>query len=381
VLLVGSGLMIRTYQSLRDVEPGFADPEHLLTVDISIPPTMESNFDRVIRIQNEIQDRLAALPGVESAAYSSSLPLKGFGPQIGVFFEDKVLANGEAPALRGFRFASPGLFATLGAPLRAGRDFDWAEVYAGRQVAVVTESLARAQWGSPQAALGKRLRLFPTEPWREIVGVVRDIHHGGLDRPAESVVYLPQNHAMAQWSSRRGQFVLRGARVGTAGFLEEVQRAVWSVNPDLPLAAVRTMSDVYRQALARTSLTLTLLAITAAMALALGLVGIYGAISYTLAQRTRELGVRLALGARDLQLQRMLLARVLALVAAGVALGLGGAAALTRLMESMLFGVAALDPVTYGAVTVTLVLTAAIAAYLPARRVTRIDPMRALREE
>src|SRR5262249_25971192 len=157
------------------------------------------------------------------------------------------------------------------------------------------------------------------------------------------------DHFLAQYMSRAVKFVVRSNRVGTAGFLEDVQRAIWSVNGSLPLASVETMANVYGRALARTSLTLTLLAITATMALALGLLGIYGVISYTLAQRTREIGVRMALGAREAQLKRMLVGQVLLLVAVGVAVGLGGAAALTRLMKSMLFGVTALDPATFTA--------------------------------
>jgi predicted permease len=380
VLLVGAGLMIRTYQSLRDVDPGFANPDRLLTLTLGIPNALEPDFDRVLRTQNDLQERLAQVPGVEEAAYASQLPL-GFGPSFTALIEDERLDGGEAPASRQGRLVSPGLFAALHTPLRAGRDFEWTDVYDKRQVAVVSENLARAIWGEPRAALGKRLRIFDNEPWREIVGVVGDVHQFALDRPAEQTIYLPQNHFLAQYMSRAVRFVLRSDRVGTAGFLEDVQRAIWSVNGNLPLASVETMGDVYRRALARTSLTLTLLAITATMALALGLLGIYGVISYTLAQRTRELGVRIALGARDAQLKRMLLGRILLLVVVGVGVGLGGAAALTRLMKSMLFGVTALDPPTFAAMAAALVAVAILAGYLPARRITRIDPMRALREE
>jgi predicted permease len=380
VLLVGSGLMIRTYQSLREVDPGFADPERLLTVTLGIPNALEPSFDRVVRMQNDLQDRLAQVQGVDRAAYASQLPLEN-GPSFTALIEDERLDGGRAPAARQGRFVSPGLFEALGIPMRAGRGFEWADTYDRRQVAVVSENLARSLWGSPQTALGKRLRLFDNEPWREIVGVVGNVHQSTLDRPAEETIYLPQDHFLAQYMSRSVQFVLRSGRVDTSGFLEDVQRAIWSVNGNLPLARVATLGDTYRQALARTSLILTLLAITAAMALALGLLGIYGVISYTLAQRTREIGVRMALGARDAQLKRMLLGRVLVLVTVGVAVGLGGAAALTRLMKSMLFGVTALDAPTFGAMAAALVAVAIVAGYLPARRVTRIEPMRALREE
>jgi ABC-type antimicrobial peptide transport system permease subunit len=181
--------------------------------------------------------------------------------------------------------------------------------------------------------------------------------------------------------TRKVQFVLRSSRVGTPGFIEDVQRAIWSVNGSLPLADVQSMSDVYQRSLARTSLTLLLLGITASMALLLGVVGIYGVISYSVAQRTHEIGIRIALGAQGGAVQRLLLGQVAVLIGIGVALGLGGAAALTRLMKTLLFGVSALDPVTFGAVCVLLVGAALAAAYLPARRATRVDPMHALRME
>ena len=181
--------------------------------------------------------------------------------------------------------------------------------------------------------------------------------------------------------SRDVYFFVRSERVGTAGFIDEIQRAIWSVNGSVPLGRVQTMGELYQRSTARTSLTLVLLSITGAMALALGLVGIYGVISYILTQRTREIGLRIALGARNAALKRMLLSQVLLVVVVGVALGLAGAALLTRLMESLLFGVGALDVTTYVTVSAILVITAALAAYLPARRVTRIDPMQALRAE
>lgn len=379
VLLVASGLMIRTFRSLRDVDPGFVEPERIQTLHISISQATEPEFDRVIRMQNEMADRLSAIAGVESAAFSSrSLPLVASGPSGPFSLEDR--PDG-APLDTEFRFASPNLFRTLGTPLVAGRDFEWNDYYGTRQVTIVSETLARREWGSPAAAIGKRMRRGADKPWLEIVGVVGDIRHRGLDRPAPDTVYLTSREALAQYMSRGVTFFVRSERVGTAGFLDDVERAIWSVNGGLPLGSVQTMGEVYQRSTARTSLTLVLLSITGVMALALGLVGIYGVISYTLAERTRELGVRMALGARGAALKRMLLGQVLRLVAVGVAIGLGGAALLSRLMTSLLFGVGALDVPTYATVSAILVAAAALAAYLPARRVTRIDPMRALRDD
>jgi ABC-type antimicrobial peptide transport system permease subunit len=202
-----------------------------------------------------------------------------------------------------------------------------------------------------------------------------------VDQDAPDAIYLVSSEALAQFVSRNVHFVVRSDRAGTPELLREIERAVWSVNGSLPLGSVATLGEVYDRSMARTSLTLVLLAITAAMALVLGLVGIYGVLSYVVAQRTREIGIRIALGAQQNQVNRVMLGHVLALVGVGVALGLGGAALLTRLMESLLFGVGALDPATYAAVSALLIVTGGLAGYLPARRATRVDPTLALRAE
>jgi putative ABC transport system permease protein len=381
VLLVGSGLMIRTYAALIAVDPGFSDPGHLQVVRVSIPEGVEADSKRVMQMQHEIQDRLAAIPGVESAAYISSLPLDSGSAWFALLIEDRVPAGERSPSLRQLRFASPGFFRTFGTPLIAGRTLEWRDNDEGRRVAVVSENLARAEWGSAEAALGKRLRPLPTDPWAEIVGVVGDVMSEGLEREAPQTFYLSQVQGLAQYMTRKVQFVLRSERVGTPGLIEDVQRAIWSVSGNLPLADVQSMGDVYQRSLARTSLTLVLLGITASMALLLGVIGIYGMISYSLAQRTQELGIRLALGAPSDALKRLLLGQVALWVAAGLVIGVGGAAALTRLMSTLLFGVSALDPMTYGAVCVLLVGAALAAAYVPARRAGRVDPMLALRSD
>jgi ABC-type antimicrobial peptide transport system permease subunit len=214
-----------------------------------------------------------------------------------------------------------------------------------------------------------------------VVAVVGDVRHHGVDRSAPDTIYLTSNEVFARFATRSMYFFVRSDRVGTAGFLDEIQRAVWSVNGNLPLGSVQTLGELYRGSMSRTSLTLVLLGVTGTMSLALGLIGIYGVISYVVAHRTRELGVRIALGARGIALQRMLLRQLLLLVGIGVALGLGGAAVVTRLMESLLFGVVALDPMTYALVAAALVSAAAVAGWLPTRRIARADPMRSLREE
>jgi ABC-type antimicrobial peptide transport system permease subunit len=215
-----------------------------------------------------------------------------------------------------------------------------------------------------------------------VIGVLGDVHWKALDQPAEPTVYLSLHDPMTQWGiTRHMSFAVRSQRAGTTSFAQELQRAVSSVDRSLPIAALETMDDIYARSLARTSLTLTLLGIAGAMALALGVVGVYGVLSYMLAQRTREIGIRIALGAQDSAIKRLMLGQVVGLVAIGIALGLGGASVLTRFMESLLFGVAALDLETYVLGAVALLSAAALAAYLPARRATRVDPMQALRAE
>jgi ABC-type antimicrobial peptide transport system permease subunit len=227
------------------------------------------------------------------------------------------------------------------------------------------------------------LRFSPSdaEPWREVVGVVGNVRNERLDSSATDAVYLTLDGNLAALLARTPTFVIRSERVGTAGFLADIQRAIWSIDPSAPLWDVETLGDHYDRATARTALTLVLLAIAGCMALALGLVGIYGVIGYMLAQRTREIGIRLALGAQNGALERMMLRRILVPVLAGVALGLGGAAALSRVIDSLLFGVTALDAGTYTLAGAVLVATALVAAYLPARRVAQVDPVVALRTD
>jgi predicted permease len=376
VLLIGSGLMIRSFAALRAVDAAVQDPAHVQTLRVSIPPGTVPEFSRVVRMQNDIADRIATLPGVESVAYASRRPLLGDGPSGPFVFDDA-----PEPAETEFRYTSPGFFATLGTPLVAGRDFEWADTYESRAAAIVSENIAVARWGSAESALGHTFGRNATGPQATIVGVVGNIRHYGVDRRAPETVYLTQGEPVAQYASRTMFYFVRSERTGTAAFVEELHRAVWAVNQDLPLGSVEPLGAQYARSMARRSLTLVLLAITSGMALLLGLVGIYAVVAYVFAQRTREIGIRMTLGARAGALKGMLLGQVLRLVGVGVLLGVGGAAVLTRLMESLLFGVTAVDPATYVAVSAALFSVALLAGYLPVRRVTRVDPMQSLRAE
>jgi putative ABC transport system permease protein len=382
VLLVGSGLMIRTFITLRNVDPGFREPAAIQTFQLTlpredVPPAGPAAAgERSLRMQQAILDRLAAVTGVESAGFSvfnDGLPLDGDGRMISLLpYLDGKAADGGARNWEMQR-VSPGFFETLRTPLVAGRAFDWNDVLEARQVMLVSENLARKEWGSAAAALGRRVGPDPSNA-SQIVGVVHDVHHNGLHEPAPETAIFP---AIA---TDTASFVVRSrSRAGTADFLRDLHEAVWSVNGSLSLANPRTFGDLYRRAMARTSMTLLLLAITGGIALVLGLIGIYGIVSYAVSQRRREIGVRLALGARRSEVQRLFVRRALALVAIGVAIGLGAAAVLTRLMASQLFGVTPLDAPTHLAVALGLVGAAGMASYVSARRGTALDPATVLR--
>jgi predicted permease len=389
VLLISSGLMIRTFVSVRSVDPGFARPEGIQMVRIvAPPPTVMPDPERVARMQNEMLDRLAAIPGVKQVAFASEMPMDGIGTDWDtVLPEGKFHFNGAMPPLRTFHYVSPGVFAAMGTRMIAGREFTWTDLYGRRPVAIVSESLAREFWGSAGAAVGKRLAAtMPNSPLRAVVGVVQDVRENGLQEPAPTVVYWPSFTDSLYRSGReiiaRGvTFAIRSSRAGTEGLVQDVQRAVWSVNATLPLANVQTMREVYDRSMARTSFTLVMLGIAGAMALVLGIVGIYGVISYAVTQRRREIGIRVALGAQLPKLRRMFVRDGLALVAVGTVIGLIAAAALMGLMKSLLFGVSAMDPATYVAVPLVLAAAAAVASYVPARRVSKADPVEALRAE
>jgi putative ABC transport system permease protein len=401
VLLVGSGLMIRTFQALRSVQPGFTNPEEVLTFRISIPeslvpdrPSLTSaqspadalvGAERVTRTHEQILRRIEQIPGVTSAALSSAITMDGHDSNDPVFVEDFPGPAGRIPPIRRFKWVSEGLFRTMGNRIVAGRDITWAETYALHQVVMINETLAREYWRDPREAVGKRIRQSPTNPWRTIIGVVGDERDDGAARPAPAIVYWPMMvkdyWTLPVFSRRTMAYAVRTGRADSPTLLKEIQQAVWSVNSGLPLANVMTLNAIRAGSMAQTSFALVMLAIAAAVALLLGVVGIYGVIAYVATQRTREVGIRIALGANDRDVSGLFLRHGLLLAIVGVALGLGAAAATTRVMSSMLFGVNPMDPVTYAAVALGLGGTAVLASYIPARRASRIDPAVALRWE
>jgi len=385
VLLVASGLMIRTFQTLRNVQPGFTRPGEVQMLRVSIPESVQADAERVARTYNEILEKVAAIPGVKAAAMVSSAPLEGFNSNDPVGAEDKTYDPGKIPPIRRFKFISPDYFRTVGTPLVAGRDITWTDVFDDRHVVVISDNMAREMWGSSQAALGKRIRVANIDHWREIVGVVGDVYDDGVHEPASTIVYWPMMVSKfwgnERFVARSLTYVVRSERTSTDAFLAQVRQAVWSVNGSLPLALVRTLKEVYDRSMARTTFALVMLAIAGGMALLLGLIGIYGVISYAVSQRTREIGIRMALGVDHKEVKRMFVRHGLVLAGIGIAIGVGVAAGVTRLMASLLFHVSPLDGLTYLAVSLVLATAAVLASYLPARRAAGLDPVEALRAE
>ena len=385
VLLISSGLMIRTFQTLRHVDPGISNPDQLQAFGIYIPPQAVTDPEAVVRMHQQILEKISAVPGVTSAAMASFRPMTGSSWQDLLYSEDHNYADNAVPPLRRFKIVSPGVFGTLGNKLIYGRDFSWNDLYDKHRVAVVSENLARELWRDPQGAIGKRVREFKNAPWREVIGVAADERDDGVDQKAPTSVFFPLMMDNFEGDSifvQRGlSYLVRSSRAGSNTFVVEISRAVWSVNPALPLANVQTVGEIYNKSMARTSFALIMLAIAGGTALLLGTAGIYGVVSYSVSQRTREVGIRRALGAQKTHVAGMFVKQAARLALVGIACGLAGAAALMRLMSNLLFEVRPIDPMTYAMVSLFLAMAAVAAAYIPALRATGIDPTEALRAE
>ncbi len=397
VLLVGVGLMTRTFVALHRVDPGFSGAATLQSLRIGIPVREAGEPTRVLALQEALLRQIAALPGVTSVAAASTGPMAG-GQNDLVHAEDHPAVGRAIPPVRRYRYMSPGFVSTIGSRLVAGRDFSWDETRAARPVALVSENLAREWWGTPQAAIGKRIRAALTDPWSEVIGVVADLRDDGIDQKTPATAYWPLLRSIgargpakaaaagadapaALGSQRSIAVVIRTPRAGSAALVDELRQAVGSINPNLPLTEVMTVEARYERSLSRTSLTLVLLAVAGAMALLLAVIGLYGVIAYAVSQRTREIGIRLALGAPQPGVTGLFVRYGLRLALSGAVFGVIASLLLTGLLRPLLFDVRPADPIAYLTANGALLAAALLASYLPARRASRVDPVESLRAD
>jgi predicted permease len=378
--------MLRTFQEMRKVRPGFTSPEQVEVFGVAIPASQVQQPERVVRMWNDILEKLAAIPGVSAAGLANSLPMDDTKNQNPIIAQNARGESGQNPPVRTFKFVSPGFLAATGTRLIAGRDFTWADIYGHHSAVLVSENLAGELWGSSTAALGQRIHEMSARiQWREVVGVVENVHDDGIQKPPPPTVYWP--YAIANFNGaalnvqRNVSFAVHSPGAGTEAFRKRVRQAVAAINPTSPVVRAGTLQDIYGSSMAQTSFALVMLAIAGGMALVLGVIGVYGVIAYTVEQRRREVGIRMALGAPAAAVKRMFLRRGLVLACLGIGFGLAAAAAFSRLMSSLLFGVAPFDPATYGATAAAVLVAATAATYIPARRAASVDPMETLRGE
>jgi len=386
VLLAGAGLLARSFAALRAVDPGFA-PAHALAFRVAMPQVEYPAAANVARLVSQISDSLGALPGVRAAGAVTKLPLSPEGGQdSAVFVEDRPLRPGTIPGIHAMAFVTAGYFQAMGIPLVAGRLFDRVDPsldpsHRPREV-VVSEAFAQRYWKGV-SPVGRRIRMTVSDPWSTIVGVVGSVRDAGLDQPPAETVYMPLftlDAAGMAWAPRDVAFVVR-ASGDDAQLIAPIRRIAGAIAPDLPVYAMTPMAAVVSHAAARTTFTLAILGIAAIIAMCIGAVGIYGVIAYLVSLRTREIGVRMALGAEPAQVRRMIARHALVDAGIGVAAGLAGALVLTRVLGSVLFGVSPTDPLALGGAAVVLVATALAASWLPARRAAALAPSIALRAE
>ena len=380
VLLVGAGLFVRTVSGMLHVPVGF-ETDRLLTARLTLPrpndPARAEYLDpaRRVAVYREALRRVASIPGVERAAMSSQIPMGGFNPPLFVEIDDPDGGDtGTRPVVHDFQI-SEGYFDTLGTRILRGRPFTDADRAGAEPVAIVSETAARTFW-KDRDPIGGRLRFSPDLPWMTVVGVAGDVLNRRLTEMPQPILYRPLDQA-----SDLSMALLIRARAATPGLGDSVAREVRAVDPDLPVYAVRTMDELIESAVSQRRFLMRVLVAFGTLATALALLGIYGVMAYSVSQRTREIGIRMAIGARQSDVSRMVMGRGLVLTAIGVAAGIAVSLALTQLVESQLFGVRPSDPRTIASVVALMTAVAAAAAYLPARRAARVDPVSALRSQ
>ncbi len=378
ILSVGAGLMIRSLAALTSVDPGFA-PTQLATFRLKLPEGRYDTPQKITSFFEAVRARLEGDPAIRSVGSSTSLPPDQNSMTDSFIAEGQQIPPNQSPPVGPLIFVDEHYFTTLGIPLVAGRFFNERDVPDTPPVVIVNETLARRYFPGGNA-VGRRLKQGgserPNNPWMEIVGVVGDVKYTGLNEPPEPAFYLADRQQ--PFSSR---FVVVRTSADPRSAINTIRSAVWALDRDVPVTRLYTLTELMDLSVSAPRFRTTLVTVFAVLGLVLAAIGIYGVMAYTVSERARELGVRVALGATTNDVMRMVLSEAFALAAAGVALGVAGAIATTRLMSAMLFGVTPTDPATFVAIAGILMAIALAGSYVPARRATRVDPMATLRSE
>jgi predicted permease len=378
VLLVGAGLMLRTLANLRAIDVGFRT-DHMMTIRTTLPSTRYRDPHKRLAFYDRVTAGASRLPGVDRAAYISTLPFTSQGNSIFFAIEGAVPPKPGEPSDALYRVGTAGYLSTIGARLIEGRLIDERDVAGAPPAVVINETMKRRYWPA-ESPLGHQMRFGSREaPLFTIVGVVKDIKELGYEFALKPAIYLSFAQTLNTWALP--EYLAVRMKGNPADIADALRRVVADADPDQPVAAVRTMDEILELDIADRHQQMVLLGAFAGLALLLSSLGLYGVLSYVVLQRSRELGLRMALGATAGSVMRMVVARGLTLMVAGLAIGLALAWALTRTLQNLLYGVAAGDPQTFAAVVVLLVLIALAACYLPARRASRVDPMAVLRAE
>jgi predicted permease len=383
-LLVGAGLLVRSFVRLQDTHPGFR-ADHLLMIQLSLPTSRYGTPAAIARYAEALRDRLAALPGASDAGVASLVPLTNWRASVNFTIAGRADPTREQAPLANYRAAAPGYFRAMGIPLRAGRDLEGADGADGVSVAVVSETLARRYFGAAGGALGQRLVIDDVAELRavEIVGVVGDLKHTGLDAENSADIFVPYAQTPARVSVWLANILC--AAVRTQGDPQALAPAVrgelQALDREVAVASMRSMEDAYAASLASRRFNTRLLELFSAAALALAIAGVYALTAFAVAERSRGIGVRMALGADRRRILRLMVGGAMAPVAAGIAVGGATALAGSRLLANLLFGIGAADPLSFAAAAATLGLASLLASAIPARRALRVEPLRALRAE
>lgn len=377
VLLSVGALMVRSFQSLTKVDPGF-QVANLLTADLDLPESKYKEAPQRVAFYRDVLEKARTMSGIRSAAAVATIPLAGSNSWARITPEGDASASESEPIFAGYMVVTPDYFNTLGIPLLSGRDLQPGDSAEASPVIVVNQTLARRLWPG-EDAVGKRLKMGAADserPWMTVVGVARDVHHQNLNRPPRLEMYLPYTQTAPE-----DMFLLARTEGDPLSHVAALRQQVWAVDPDQPVSNVRSMAAIVDERLVGLRASAQVMSFLALVALVLAAVGVYGVISYSVSERTHEIGVRMALGATPGNVFQLVLRQGMIPIGIGVLLGVGGAVGAGNLMGSLLFGVSPGDPQTLLLTAGLLVLVAGLACYLPARRATRVDPMTALRYE